>query len=165
MEKSDMATGAVSNPDLRGSARASAATTAAFATAAPAAAELDMGAGRQPELALGYDCFAGFQAVIDHQVLVDARAGGNRPHFDSAVLLHDVHKLAILAGLHRLVGNHDRIRPHRQPQRDTYELARPEFIVLVLESALQLDGAGGGVHRIVDEGEDTGLKVRDRKSV
>ena len=44
----------------------------------------------------------GFQALLDHHVLIDARAGRHRPRFHRAVLLHHVDELPVLAGLHGL---------------------------------------------------------------
>ena len=68
--------------------------------------------------------------------------------------------MTILAGLHRLVWNYYGVVLSRQPQRDMQEFAGPQFAILVRECALELDGAGGGIHRVIDKGEDPRFVLR-----
>ncbi len=43
-----------------------------------------------------------FEAAIHHQILIDSGTRHHRAHLHRAVLLDDVHELAVLTGLHRL---------------------------------------------------------------
>ena len=128
-------------------------------TTASAAAELDAAIGGEPELTLGDNGFAGSQSAIHYQVLIHSRAGDHWPHFDRPVLLHHVYKLAVLSGLHGLIGDHNGVGPRGEPQRDAHELSGPQRIVLVFESAFELDGTGGRVDGIIDECQNTGFPV------
>ncbi len=119
----------------------------------PAVLNLHVAARSEPELALGDHRLAGLQAPVNHQFLIHARAGDHRAHLDGSILLHHVNELAVLPGLHGLIGNHSGVRPRGQSQSHAHEFARPKAIGGILKSALELDGAGGGVDGIVDEGQ------------
>ena len=70
--------------------------------------------------------------------------------------LHDVDELALLAGLHGFGGHDGGVLDGVERQHDSDELAGPEDAVLVVEGGLQVDGAGGGVDGVVDDGEGAG---------
>src|SRR5579871_990047 len=76
----------------------------------PPVSILNPAAGRETKLAFGDHGFAGLEAPVDHEVLIDARAGDHRSQLNSLVLLHYVHKWAVLSSLDCLVGHDDRIR-------------------------------------------------------
>src|SRR5215467_14550079 len=121
--------------------------------AAAALAKLDAAAGLQSQLPFRHHSLAGIDALEDHQILIYPSADLHIARFHRAILLHNVDELPVLAVLNGLIGNRDGVGLHGQAQRDVKELSRPELAVLVLESALELDGAGGGVHGVVNEGQ------------
>src|SRR5262245_46962639 len=90
------------------SAASAAATVAAAATpAAPAATtaacrrvqiRAHARAGLEPQLSFGHDRLAGLQPLVDHDVVVHALRGRDRPLFDGRIRLDDEHVLAVLTG-------------------------------------------------------------------
>ena len=80
-----------------------------------ASLDLYVAAGRKPKLAFGDHGFAGLQPPVNHQFLIHARTGDHRPHLNRSILLDHVNELAILSGLHSLIGNHGGVRPRGQP--------------------------------------------------
>src|SRR5258706_1656158 len=117
-----------------------------FPAASPAAsalaslAELHAAVGRQAKLAFGDDGLTHLQAGVNHQILIDARAGRNLARFYRAVFLHYVDEQPVLPGLHGLIRNHDRVRLRGQPQHHVDELARPRPMVAIRNPALRFFG-------------------------
>ena len=75
---------------------------------------------------------------------------------DLVVRPHDVDELALLAGLHGFGGHDGGTLDGVEREDGSDELAGPEDAVLVIEGGLQVDGAGGGIDGVVDDGEGAG---------
>ena len=89
--------------------------------------------------------------------MVHTGARDYRPGFDGLVGFYHIDESPVLPGLDGFVGYHDRVRLSGKPQDDSYELARPKHAIGVGKSALELDGAGGHIHGVVNEGEGSVL--------
>ena len=129
-----------------------AAFTGALAVTAARASYQYFTAGGQAQLAFGDYGLAGVQTVIDHHILIHPGAGYDGAVFHGAVLFHDVDERSVLAGLDGFIGNHHGVQLGGEAERDADELAGPELVVGIGKGAFELDGAGGDVDRVVDEG-------------
>ena len=116
-----------------------------------AVARLHFRAGLEPELAFGDDRLPGLETLFDDDVFADALADRDRLLGDGVVRFDEEHELSVLAGLHRLAREHERVRNGRDAQADARELARPQAVIVVCEPRLQLDRVGGRVDGVVDE--------------
>src|ERR1700692_1152185 len=93
------------------------------------------GPRRQAKLTVGDYSFAEFQALINHQFLIDSDTGGYRPRLHRAVRFHHEYKFALLPGLDGLIGHHQGIGLSGKPQHHADELARPKLAVRILKSS------------------------------
>ena len=75
---------------------------------------------------------------------------------DRRVGLHDEDEWSVLTGLHGLARHDGGSWQRRQLEGHAGEFARPQAMVGVLESRLELDRVGGGIDGVVDEDERSG---------
>ena len=75
---------------------------------------------------------------------------------DLVVRLDDVDELALLAGLHGFGGYDGGALNGIEGEHGSDELAGPEEAVPIIEGGLEVNGAGGGVDGVVDDGERAG---------
>src|ERR1035437_5151783 len=113
----------------------------------------DLRPGRETKLSVSHDPLARSEPLVDHGPLLPGAAYDDGPVLDRVVRLDDVYVRALLPGLDRRRGRDDGVRFGCERERDVRELSGPERAVVVCERGLQVDRAGGRVHRVVDEGE------------
>jgi len=118
--------------------------------------ELHLGAGKEAQLAVGDDGIAGRDALLDHHLPAEGAAGCDQADRHLAIRPHDVDELALLSGLDSFGGHNGSSLNGVEGEDGSYELARPECGVPVVDGGLKVNGAGGGVHRVVDDGEGAG---------
>ena len=111
----------------------------------------DPAARHEAELAVGDHGFTRREPVLDDGLGAARPGDGDRPQVHRLIRLDDVDELTLRAGLNGDRRNHDRRRIGRQRHDDVDELARPEPAIVVGKRALDPDGAGRLVHRVVDE--------------
>ena len=87
-------------------------------------------------------------------------AGLHRPAGDGLVGIDHVHICPLRAALHRYRRHHDGVAAglHLQPHGD--EGARPQRQPVIGEAGAQADGAGGGVHLVVQHRQDPVVQYR-----
>src|SRR5579864_3368684 len=129
---------------------AAAATSSPKSTRAVDADHLDTRARSQAQLAFSDHRLARLNALIDHQILVQAQPCLYRTHLhtgrrsagahaESGVVFDDVHIGAVLPGLHRLIGKQQRVLLRRHSQLHVRIFAGPQPAARVLERALEPD--------------------------
>src|SRR6185437_11338039 len=124
---------------------------------------VDLAALLETELAFGYNPFADIEDAAHYPVAVAHFAGHHdRLHLHRVVALHLVDVVAIGPALHRLRRNHQAAVDRADQQLHVDELARPQFIVLVVELGLEPERAGGGVDLVVDDLEHAAAGDRVR---
>src|SRR4051812_36795066 len=143
----DQSSIAISDERSAMSLAAPAGATAATCPAAPSAGARsaaawrqicgDAGARLQPQLAFGDDRFSRLQPFFDHDVVGDALAWRDGALLDRRIRFDDEHVLAVLAGLHGLRRDHERMRQRCEAERDARELTRPQPPIGVVERRLQ----------------------------
>src|SRR4051812_21641387 len=133
-------------PSAMSLAAPAAATTATRPTAATGTAAIrsarrqiggDARARLEPQLAFGDDRFSRFQPFLHHDVVGDALAWRDGALLDRRIRFDDEHVLAVLAGLHGLRRDHERMRQRCEAERDARELTRPQPPIGVVERRLQ----------------------------
>ncbi len=110
-------------------------------------------AGDQAHLAVGDHRLAGRDSAFDHDLVLHCLAGLDDAVYPPSVRLQNEHELALLAGLNGFRGNHRDAVQRAQRHDDVDELAGPEGAVGIGKFRFELDGAGGVVDQVIDEGE------------
>ena len=107
-------------------------------------------AGEEGHLAIGDHGVARRHAFIDDRLAGQRVTRGDGPDVHLIVRLHHEDDLPAQAHLHGFRWNHGSVLDGIQRQHHVDELAGPQQGVVVVKRRLEVDGAGGGVHGIVD---------------
>src|SRR6185295_17320314 len=79
----------------------------------------------QTKLAFGHHDFPALKTLIDHHILIDARARLDRAYRYAAIFTYDIDVGSVLARLDGLIRNHHCVVASGQPQPDVHELTGP----------------------------------------
>ena len=118
-------------PDLLRWFSASSASPAARAHGPLRLTNLHSSARHQTQGALGYNCFAGLHALLDHRLFPDPLAGHHVADVHSLIWFHDVNERAVLSGLDGLIRHQDGVRPFlpdRKVTRTNWPGQRVRFV-------------------------------------
>src|SRR5215469_13708597 len=125
-----------------------------------AALHLHFDAGNQPKLAVRDDSLTRLNSLRNHGLPANRSRDFDLPLFRRHVLSDDVHEIPGLPRLHRLRRHYRGVFLLRQPQRNSGKLPGPEPVIGIRERALQLDGPGRVIHRVIHERQIAGLGFR-----
>ena len=105
----------------------------------------------QSKLAVRDHLLTGGESFRDDCLPIRTAIENHRTGLNRHVRLDHKNELALLTVLQGLRRHHDGVGLLGQGQYHVHKLARPQPPVSVRKLSLQLDGAGGLVHRVVDE--------------
>src|ERR1041385_8160718 len=107
----------------------------------------------RPRLPVGDAPRPGLEPLLDHGLVLDRATGDDRLHPHRIARLHHEDVAPVLSRHHRLGRHGERVGIDMELELHGDELAGPEQAGAVGEFGLEPDGAGGGVHRVLQEGE------------